>query len=807
MKFYDRLVSLSIYLATRKTITTLILAMLLTILASLTITRIQIKSDLADLFPEHTPNVLRIKQVKTTLGYSAQLTIIINSPNGKDTMRFASDLAQKLEKDPDMARVDFKRDISFFKKNALLLVPLNDLEDLQDKIESKIHAAIGKKIQLLDDEEDTKATGDGKRKNKKDELPSIDDLKRKYGMEDIKEYKKSPDSTIVSIQCKPKVQPSDVANSRKMLARVNKIIQDLDPASYNKKLEIVLEGDYHKKNEEIAHIKHDLYDSGLVAGTLVLLLLFVAFRKLRAIPLVIVSLGCPILWTIGITWLAIGYLNLITAFIFALLMGLGIDFSIHVLSRYDEARARGLDLEGGLKDSLSSLAGALGTAAFTTAGTFFSLTLFDFRGFSQFGFIAGIGVLLCLAASFFLLPSLIAASEKLYPEKLKTGKSLAKSSWRLSRGLAVAILISGIIISVAAAIGLPRLAFEFDFDKVRSPSKPQPQIKRKYYKEVSRRSFSPVFILTKSLEDTKILDDTLSKWDKHKPGSYFKDWLSIYRFVPKDPQEHMEIIEEMKDLLERKLGALKGKDKKDAEELLKYMSPKPYGINDLPQWVKDQFRDKWGNVGKFVMIFADGNKSDARDVRDIVKEIGTIKVDHKVFHSSASFFILKDILDILQREGPTAVALALLVVILLLFLDLRTIKGVLATSVPLILGVFWMCGAMGLFNIKLNMFNIVVLPTILGIGVDNAVHMYHRYLQDGPHSAGKAISTTGKAAFFASVTTAAGFSGMLVAENRGLISISVLALIGIGTCLYTSVPLLASVLDLVDSRLSKGSKK
>ena len=315
-------------------------------------------------------------------------------------------------------------------------------------------------------------------------------------------------------------------------------------------------------------------------------------------------------------------MNLITAFIFALLMGLGIDFSIHVLSRYIEARRSGADLEQGLHQSLSSLAGALGTAAMTTAATFFSLTIFDFKGFSQFGLIAGMGVVLCLVSSLFLLPSLISAFEGLKPGLLHSGPARTEADHGAGWFKPLPVAILSALVTVASVAGAFAISFEYDFDELGSPSRPQPALKKDYKKKVSKRSFSPVFVLTDSLEETKMLDDALSKRDKHKPGSSFKDWVSIYRFVPKDVDEHMEIIEDIRDMLERKMDMLKGEDRKRAEELMSYLDPEPYGIQDLPDWVKDQFRDKQGRLGRFVTIFAGGDKSDAREVKEIVDELG-----------------------------------------------------------------------------------------------------------------------------------------------------------------------------------------
>ncbi|HXV74105.1 MAG TPA: MMPL family transporter, partial [Sphingomonadales bacterium] len=114
---------------------------------------------------------------------------------------------------------------------------------------------------------------------------------------------------------------------------------------------------------------------------------------------------------------------------------------------------------------------------------------------------------------------------------------------------------------------------------------------------------------------------------------------------------------------------------------------------------------------------------------------------------------------------------------------------------PPLAGLLILFGVMGLFGIKLSIFNMVVLPTIIGIGVDNGIHIYHRFREERG-SIMKVLFTTGGAIGAATITTALGFSGMLMAEVNGLQSLGLLAVIGLGACLFTSWTLLPALLSL-----------
>jgi hypothetical protein len=92
-------------------------------------------------------------------------------------------------------------------------------------------------------------------------------------------------------------------------------------------------------------------------------------------------------------------------------------------------------------------------------------------------------------------------------------------------------------------------------------------------------------------------------------------------------------------------------------------------------------------------------------------------------------------------------------------------------------------GAMHLFGVRLNFFNVVVLPNLLAIAVDNSVHLFHRYKEEGPGSLMHIMRHTGFAALVATVSNAAGYGAMLVARHGGLRSVGTLAVLGV-TCTF-----------------------
>jgi predicted RND superfamily exporter protein len=148
-----------------------------------------------------------------------------------------------------------------------------------------------------------------------------------------------------------------------------------------------------------------------------------------------------------------------------------------------------------------------------------------------------------------------------------------------------------------------------------------------------------------------------------------------------------------------------------------------------------------------------------------------------------------------------AVALGVLLVALILVIDFRNVREACLAMAPLAMGVVWMMGAMRLLHIPFNFANLVAVPLIIGVGIDNGVHVIHRIRFEGRSGMRVVLRHTGRAILIASLTTMIGFGSLALASHRGLASLGLVLLIGVGACLITStviLPNLLVVLGLVE---------
>ncbi len=378
---------------------------------------IEIRSDMEDLFPDDTPNVVRARKARQILKQRSELQILIGGPSREANRRAGAVLAERVAGHRDMVgSVEFRRETSFFEKNAMLFLSLEDVREVHDEVRSAIKVAVERDMALddfgLDEDEDGEAN-DGQESAKKESgIPDEAEIRERYNAEELSEFFESPDGQVIAVKAYPTFKPADAVRTRELLAVIDQEIATSLASQPNADLTVTIEGDYSQLTAAVDQIRTDLSWATGVALLLIVILLTVFFRRIRAVLLVMLPLLIGLAFTVGFARLSIGYLNLITAFIFAILVGLGIDFAVHAVSRVDEEVEGGEPLDSSLRRAFSGLGRAMLAAALTTMATFSALMIFDFRGFSQFGLLAAAGVALCLISVYLVLPP---AANPFYP--------------------------------------------------------------------------------------------------------------------------------------------------------------------------------------------------------------------------------------------------------------------------------------------------------------------------------------------------------------------------------------------------------
>ena len=215
-------------------------------------------------------------------------------------------------------------------------------------------------------------------------------------------------------------------------------------------------------NDEMVAAQHDTLVATVIALVGVALSFIVAFRQVRRPLLVVCTLMLSVCWALGLTTLTVGHLNILSVAFLPILIGLGIDFGIHLVARYGEERAHNQDFDTALQVAYRHTGPSVVAAALTTALAFYAVMLTDFRGLVELGFIAGSGILLCLLASFTVLPALLALYEKQRQEPPGVWRASGRDPLHGLKRFPRTFLAAIALLTLAGVVLLPTLQFDYN---------------------------------------------------------------------------------------------------------------------------------------------------------------------------------------------------------------------------------------------------------------------------------------------------------------------------------------------------------
>jgi uncharacterized protein len=822
-----------IRLVVRKAGFVLGIAFVLSVIGVIFASRLTVDTDFSKLIPSDTPSVQALERLRDEVGGESSVDVVIESPSFEANKAFAEALIPRALEltggrrgESYLNRVDYHRDTDFLQRNALYFATLAELDSLETYLEDEIEdARLAVNPFFFDIEDDFDDEFDDEEVDSRASLASLDEAYRTIVG---KEYPISDDSTVMVIRFYPSGSQTNLSFINDVYRDLDKLTAEMNPASFHPDMEVVLAGRLLRQLVEVRAITDDVFSSfgaGVFAVLMVVVFYFsfkayrarvgrkfdggVLLSKMARAPVMAALIGFPLLmslsWTFGLAYLIFGSLNLMTSTLGLVLFGLGIDYGIHFYARYSEERARGHSLIDAVEVTFASTGQAIAVGALTTAAALYVLILADFRGFSEFGFIAGTGIIFALVSMTVVLPALLAAFETIRLLNLETsldieGAQLDRSGrYRGARGL---VFVS-VAMVVAAIIFLPRVEFEYDFGRLEPTYDSYNEVNqrvRQVYEGGTRRN--PAYIVVDTPQEVLAVRDALVE----RAGSNGSTVGSIEtlqdRFPMNEPaqEQKLERIAEIRELLESPF--LQSEESADLNRLRRAAeTTTPLGLDDVPEGLRNQFVSKSGELGNFVMVYPSVGLSDGRNSMAFAEEVGTVvTADGQTYHAGSTSLVAADMLRLMMGEAPWMVLATFMVVALLMWLNFGSIRWAMLAILPLVVGLLWMLLAMEFLGLKLNFYNLVVLPAVLGIGNDAGVHLVHRYREEGHGSIMAVVRSTGEHVTVGSLTTMIGFAGLMLSFHPGLRSIGELAVVGIGSTLLAALFFLPALLQVREDR-------
>ncbi|MFC2164547.1 RND family transporter [Acidobacteriota bacterium] len=748
-------------------------------------TKIGLNTSLTRLLPDHSPAASWTRKLRTITSEGGYFTIIFESQNREKLTAAIENTAAEVEKLEEVRSVDFKYPYDFIQYYRYLLIPDYYLEKIHDYVISLEAEYSPFTTDLLSGGEETEA----KVEENRQELHS---LLNYYS--NLSKYHQSRDGRVMGMFILPDAGFTNLDATQNLYLTLNQIA---DKTSQEFGVWTAVGGSQINNLREYNVIKADLGRSVIIALTTICIVLLISFRSLLVLPVLFLPLGIGLLWAFSLVPVVVNDLNMITSFLLVILFGMGIDYSIHLLKRF-QLELRSKPSPQALIDTYLSTGRSVIISGLTTALPLFLLTFSDFRGFSEFGLIGGGAIIMMLLAMLIVGPSTLIIGERMGIIKPMVPKFKKKRIPPFSVSILVAFLV---VVSIVAIFTL--LRFDYDFRNLGARVPEQKEF-RERHGQVYTRSMSPAAIYV--IPDLQTLDATLGifKEKMNQANSTIERVASIRDFAPDDKEtiERLEFIDQIKEELQgswtRRIEDPQImhwiEDLKNWESV--QIQPE---IVDLPQALKAGLMAK-DDSGQFLLgVYPNVSRRHGKKAMAFTEELYGFEIPHKVKGPIGEMPIFAEILWIVTSEGPWIVAFTFLGVLLLVFIGYRSLKDTLWVVFPLVGGVILTLGIMAVPGLKLNFFNVVVIPALLGMGVDHGVHYYRRWKELDKNTAATHQELIGPLTT-CTVTTMMGYFGMIFANQAGLQSIGKIACLGLGCIWLTSLILLPGILKVIEKR-------
>ena len=578
-----------------------------------------------------------------------------------------------------------------------------------------------------------------------------------------------------------------------------------------------------------------------------LAILYVALRSARLILCVAVTLSIGAAITSAAGLLMYGRFNLISVAFLPLFVGLGIDFAIQYCVRVRTEHLREPNLGLVLAKAGGLVGPGLALAATAIAVGFFAFWPTNYRGLSELGLIAGMGIVVAFLLTVTLLPALISLVGAPSPA-LERGVRPFFDADKLVIRFRTAILLGALLFAVAGLFTIPFLKFDFDPMRLRSHKTESVAT----YLELSRTvetTPNTVNVVSPSLETAILLARKISALPEVARA------VTLETFVPKDQAAKLALIDDAHTLLDPSLNPFEIAPPPTDAELVKK-------ILETEQHLRQAGRAVAGRSGSAIMDLADALAQLARGSAELRSRAGNALLagfPTALNQVNASLTAQPITLNSLPRElqrqwvspqghaliqvfpsrqlsnplvtarfvravqsvapGVSGVAvdvvesgqtilqaflgaglLSAIAIVVLLFFALRNPLWVVMAVTPVLLSGLLLFGTCVALGMDVNLENMIALPLLLGIGV--AFNIYFIVAWRGGATELLNSSLT-RAIVFSALTTGAAFASLSLSSHPGTASMGALLLIALFWILATTLIFLPALLSVSTGRLSR----
>ncbi|MFW5799168.1 MAG: MMPL family transporter, partial [Spirochaetota bacterium] len=587
----------------------------------------------------------------------------------------------------------------------------------------------------------------------------------------------STDGLMYMIMVAPEKNVDEMFNSVEFATAIEKAIKELEP--HYEDLVIKRTGfSVIAKDEEEAVMEGFFIMMGItIAGILIIFL--VSLKRIIYPILSMIPLIMGILIMFGIFTLIVGILNLFSAMMPILLFGLGIDYAIHFGARYGEARVElGNDAEQEevVRETFNSIGAGLLVSALTSALAFLALMTSSMIGLVQSGIIAGIGVLSAFLCMMYVLPILVMWRERKFKKKHKdissvnfinSSKLVGMGKFTSSKiGSVIALLL--FLFSISGIFIVPNIEIEKDAMKMEPEGLESVELAKELEDKYNASDTQTYF----TVNGYDNLTEFRKELNRTKNGIRVYPTINIKRVMDAKraikafesvgwERGNLDTLDKYKEKLSEKSSIISGSKEKIAE-LYEFM------IRNYVDWDTNEYLvivPPTGYIWDSEFLELHINDLNQLENNFGIEGVGLVKV---------WYFIVKHLINDLLLS----VIVAFIIVMLILLIITRSIKGTFICFFNLLISFIITLVIIGLLGIKFNIVNIIAFPIVIGLGIDDSVHLYFRIVKEENLNIIESVSSTGKSIVLTTLTTLMAFGSFAFSIHPGLAELGLFTSIG-----------------------------
>lgn len=606
--------------------------------------------------------------------------------------------------------------------------------------------------------------------------------------------------------------------------------------------------------EEMFGLAWDIGGGSVFCFLLVVGVLTRALRSFRLVVGEVVTLLVGLVWTAGFAAATVGHLSLVSASFAVLFIGLGVDFGIHLGMAYAAQIRAGVPHDEALREAAGSVGASLVICTVTTMIGFFVFIPTDYLGVAELGWIAGSGMLLILLLTLTLLPALLSTVFIVDASQIRSELHFRSTWWRLFERRAGTVAVCAAVLLIAGGLLFPRARFDVNVVDMRDPTTESVQTFNDLLAQAG--GMSPWYI-DSVVENIDAIPARVAELEALDSVSHT---IAITDYVPADQDQKLELLADLGYLLDTppmSPGADQPVTLQEQIEALRGLytllgeldtAPGDSGLDDSMQLLRerlawflariDEDEDPAAAVQKLEELLLSGFPDQIARMKaavetdaitlaslpdDLVQRMvardgrARIQVFPKDDLSNEAAFtrFTDEVMGVDPKAAGVAVNLvgfgratrdslrealtsAVALITVLLVVLWRRVVPVALVLAPLLLSSVLTVAAMALLDIPFNFANVVVIPLLLGIGVDSGIHLVHRAETTLGTDDDLMDSTTARAVFYSALTTTISFGTLAFSSHRGVASLGIVLSIGMTLTVMSNLIVLPALIRLTE---------